>query len=101
MTRHLVLTHRISSSIDAQSLGLRIYLSGEAFSQYYETVPLEGSRALSIQNDVGEGWSFIIPEKEGATSTITRDADLGLVVESTFTNIASGQGPNSIENILA
>ena len=91
MTRHFVLTHRVTSSSDAQSLALRINLSGEAFSQYYISTPLEGSRALSIQNDVGDGWSFIIPEQDGVTSTITRDVDLGLVVESVFTNVVSGQ----------
>ena len=29
---------------------------------YFITVPLEGSRAVSIQNDAGDGWSFIVPE---------------------------------------
>ena len=91
MTRHLVLTHRITSSTDVARLAIRIYLSGEALSQYYETVLLEGTRAISIQNDVGEGWSFIIPEQEGVTSTITRDADLGLVVESSSINVLNGQ----------
>ena len=91
MTRHLVLTHRINSSTDVASLAVRIYLSGEALSQYHETVPLEGTRAMKIQNDLGEGWSFIVPEQEGMTSMITRDADFGLLVESKFTNIISGQ----------
>ena len=91
LTRHLVLTHRISSSSDAQTLALRIKLRGDAFSQYYLTLPLEGTRALSIQNDAGDGWSFIIPEQDGVTSKITRDEELGLTVESTFTNVQSGQ----------
>ena len=91
MTRHFVLTQRISSSSDAATLAARIKIEGDAVSQFGTTTQLDGSRALSISNDAGEGWSFIIPEQDGVVSTITRNGDGSLEAQSSVTNALSGQ----------
>ena len=91
MTRHFVLTQRVSSSSDATTLAAQIKIEGDAVSQFSTTTQLEGTRALSISNDAGEGWSFIIPEQDGVVSTITRNGDGSLEAQSSVTNALSGQ----------
>ena len=91
MTRHFVLTHRVSSSSDVSTLVARIKLEGNAISQYGLSTQLEGSRAVSIHNEAGEGWSFIIPVQDGVTSAITRNEDGSLMAEASLSSVQSGQ----------
>jgi hypothetical protein len=84
MPRHFVLTHRVTSTSAAADLTISIEIDGEAVEQYEETEFLEGSRAMSISNSAGEGWSFIIPEQDGVTSAISRFGDGGVAFKATF-----------------
>ena len=65
MTRHFVLTHRVKCSQAAATLVTQTRLEGGALSQYDVETPLDGSRAVSVRDGGGEGWSFIIPERAG------------------------------------
>ena len=91
MTRHFVLTQRVSSSGTATTLAAKIKIEGDAVSQYSTTTQLDGSRALSIRNDAGEGWSFIIPHEDGVVSTLTRNGDGSLEALRSVTNPTIGQ----------
>lgn len=85
MPRHLVLTHRVDNYDKISSLDVNIELSGDAVSRYANTAWLDGTRAVSITDDDGNGWSFIIPEQDGLTGTISRGVDGSL----TFTGSQS------------
>ena len=66
MTRHFVLSQKVTAPGTAAEVTLKIQMQGEALSRYTEAEWLDGSRALSITDAMGEGWSFIVPEREGA-----------------------------------
>jgi hypothetical protein len=91
MTRHFVLTHRASSAQGASELTVTIEIEGEAVAQYPDTVWLDGTRALSVRNSAGEGWSFILPDREGETSLISRSDEGALSFQTTFQSVAPGQ----------
>ncbi|MDG1478580.1 MAG: hypothetical protein P8R54_03270 [Myxococcota bacterium] len=86
MPRHLVLTHRVDNLDGLSNLDVNIELSGDAVSRYANTDWLDGTRAVSITDDDGNGWSFIIPEQDGLSGTISRAADGAL----SFTSTQSG-----------
>lgn len=91
MTRHFVLSHRVSRP-DAGPLTVRLELDGDAVGQFDQDQWLEGTRALSIRDAAGEGWSFVLPEQAGMTSTITRDPDGSVLFEAAFDEV-SGDEP--------
>lgn len=91
MTRHVVLSHRVTRVNGAGPLTISIDLSGDAVEQYPDMVYLEGARAVSVRDGAGDGWSFIIPEREGASSTISRAQDGALSFQSSFVAPAAGE----------
>ncbi|MDP6935137.1 MAG: hypothetical protein QGG40_19615, partial [Myxococcota bacterium] len=52
---------------------------------------LDGTRAVAVRDSSGDGWSFIIPEQEAATSTISRSADGSLSFESTHESTSADE----------
>jgi hypothetical protein len=91
MTRHFVLTHRATSTSGTTSLTVSIELYGELVEEYPDTEWLDGTRAVSVHDSSGEGWSFILPEQDGASSTITRSEDGTLSFEATFDSAPAGE----------
>lgn len=91
MPRHFVLTHRVSSSSGAEDLTVSIEIEGDAIEQYTEREFIEGSRALSIADESGEGWTFVLPEGNGMSSEISEFGDGGLSFKTTFDSAAANQ----------
>jgi hypothetical protein len=77
MTRHFVLSHRVARSDDGP-LTVSIEIEGDAVERYSETQWLDGTRAVSIRDAGGAGWSFVLTEQDGVASTISRAPDGGL-----------------------
>ena len=77
MPRYLVLTHTARRSDVAGELTVQMKLGGDALAAYTETEWLDGTRAVFVHDADGEGWSFILPEQDGAE--ITRDDDGALM----------------------
>ena len=63
MPRHFVLTHRVSNVSGAENLTVSIEIEGDAIEQYTEREFIEGSRAMTIADENGEGWTFVLPEE--------------------------------------
>lgn len=75
MPRHFVLSYKVShAQADPAPLSVSMALKGEALSRYPNTEWLEQGRAVSLSNDAGEGWTWYLPDVEGATFSITRSA---------------------------
>jgi len=91
MTRHFVLTHRVASASGASSMTVSIEIEGDAVAQYSQVQWLDGSRAVSLRDAAGKGWSFIIPERPGATSAISIATDGSLSFESSFEGLAPSE----------
>ena len=91
LPRHFVLTHRVISSEQEEGLTLRMELSGDAVALFPVREFIEGSRALSISNDEGEGWVFLLPNGDGVTSTISELEGGGLSFESLFNGLSAGE----------
>ena len=83
MPRHLVLTHTVSEGATS-----RIELSGEFLEGLDQSTWLEEGRALSVHDDEGHGWSFIVHEgsaqrsEEGAL-IFEAEASLSVIVVPT------------------
>ena len=91
MPRHLVMTHKVSSQVAENDLTIKIDLSQLLLDQYpNEQFRLDG-RAISLTDQAGDGWTFIIPEYVGATSQIIRRRDGSLSFERTFSGTPAGQ----------
>ena len=90
MTRHFVLTQRVSSSQQGP-LTLRLEIAGDAVSQFDQTEWLDGTRAVSIRDGDGQGWSFVIPDSEGGTVTLTRDPSGGLLFEAAYDAVGADE----------
>jgi hypothetical protein len=91
LPRQFTLTHSVVNEAETADLTVSIEIDGEAVEQFTEIEFLEGTRAVSISNSTGDGWSFIIPEKEGVTSVISRFGDGGIAFKSTFESVAAGE----------
>ena len=91
MTRHFVLTHRAASSSGTSALTVSIELYGEVMDAYPDTEWLDDTRAVSVRDGSGDGWSFIIPEQDGASSSITRSDDGTLTFETTYDSAPAGE----------
>jgi len=92
MPRHFVLTHRATSPASQGPVTLTIRLSGEAVEGFPNSSWLEDGRALSMTNEEGEGWSFILPEIPGTIPSIQLESGGGLLFQMTFTNPSAGEG---------
>ena len=90
MTRHFVLTHRAASS-QGGPMTLRIEIEGDAVSRFDETEWLDGSRAVSVRDADGQGWSFVIPEQAGATPMLTRLSNGGLLFEMKYESVTPNE----------
>ena len=90
MTRHFVLTHRAASSQEGP-LTLRIEITGDAVSQFDQTDWLDGTRAVSVRDAAGLGWSFVIPQGDGASATLTRLPSGGLLFEASYAAVAADE----------
>ncbi len=91
MTRHFVLTHKVTTPGPEEEVGIKIELRGTAVTRFTEVEWLEGTRAVSIRDDAGEGWTFIIPTREGATPSITRFPDGNLIFEQTYRDVSADE----------
>lgn len=91
MPRHFVLSHRATNTSNTGSLTIAIHLDGNAVSQFENVVWLEEDRAVSLTNDAGAGWSFILPGDDGGTSTLTLKDDGGLVFQRHFDTVEAGE----------
>ena len=91
MPRHFVLTHRVINGLQSGPLTLTLTLSAEALGGLEQVTWLEEDRALSVQNENGAGWSFIIPELPGAAPEISAGEDGSLVFTNTYAAPAAGQ----------
>lgn len=91
MTRHFVLTHRAAPTDGASALTVSIDLAGDAVANFPETRWLEGERALTVHDAHGTGWTFIVPEQEGAVPGITRSDDGGLGFSAAFADVGAGE----------
>jgi hypothetical protein len=90
MTRHFVLTHKATAPGPEEEVTIKIELRGDAVTRYTEAEWLDGTRAISVRDDAGDGWSFIIPTMDGATPTITRFPDGNLIFESNYSDVGEG-----------
>ena len=91
LPRYFVLTHSVTRDTSASDLTISIEIEGDAVEQYTEMVFIEGSRAVSILDESGDGWYFIMPELDGVTAEISRFGDGGLAFEATFESAAAGE----------
>jgi len=91
MPRHFVLSHRVVSDASASDLTISVELEGDAVEAYTEWTYLEEERAVSIRNESGEGWSFIIPEPAGSSAKISSFGDGGLSFQLTFEAVTAGE----------
>ncbi|MFT7623683.1 MAG: dienelactone hydrolase, partial [Myxococcota bacterium] len=91
MTRHFVLTHRATSAAGGQPLTVSLQIAGDAVAQFATTEWLDGTRAVSVLDDAGKGWSFIITEQAGATPEITRSPDGTLTFDNAYDATGAGQ----------
>ena len=91
MTRHFVLTHRATPALSEENLVVKITLQGEAITALSETEWLEDDRALTIHDGSGEGWSFIVQERDGMEGTVQRFPDGTLIFEGDFDSPSAGE----------
>ncbi len=91
MTRHFVLTHRATPALSAENFVVKITLRGEALSALPETEWIEDNRALTVHDGSGEGWTFIVPEREGMDGTVRRFPDGTLIFEGAVDSPAAGE----------
>jgi hypothetical protein len=91
MTRHFVLTHRATPALSEENLVVKITLQGEAITALSETEWLEDDRALTIHDGSGEGWSFIVPDRDGMEGTVQRFPDGTLIFEGDFDSPSAGE----------
>jgi hypothetical protein len=87
MPRHFVLTQRALPASSTERMTVRIELSGQATSDYPLTEWLDGTRAVAVRNEKGEGWSFILAEG----GQIERSEDGGLSFEASFESVEPGE----------
>jgi hypothetical protein len=88
MPRHLVLTQRITPAAQTDDLTLQVQLSGDAVRLFPHTTVLDGDRALSVLDDDGQGWSFILPA--GVDGAIGRTSEGDVVFSAAFTDVPGG-----------
>jgi len=88
MTRHFVLSHRVISTVTGP-LSVSLEIAGEAVDRYGETDWPHPTRAVAIRDAGGAGWSFVLSEQVGVTSTITRGADGGLTFQVFHPDLAA------------
>ena len=91
MTRHFALTHRVQSDTGGLPLKVQTKISGAAVAQFAKTQWRAEGRALTITNDTGDGWTFIISENSEATPYISRDEDGSIRFENSYATSAPGQ----------
>ncbi len=92
MTRHFVLTQRVQTTRGGRSLTLETSLGGEALSNYPQTQRVDGRRALTVSNEAGEGWTFILyRQSQNETLGIERAEDGGLVFSNTYAQTQADQ----------
>jgi hypothetical protein len=91
MTRHVALTHRAKTDSVDSPVTLTIHLEGPAVETFSETTWLDGTRAVSVHDAAGKGWSFILPEQPEVTLDIVRLPNGSLSFRGTFNTPVAGQ----------
>ena len=87
--QHLVLTHRVTSTVGySGEITLHTMFSGDLWQQAQSISSLDGTRALEVVDSDGVGWLLIAPEP---TDTITQESDGSIVVSRTVTVLNVGQ----------
>lgn len=85
--RHFVLHHTVTRTGSSGPLTVTCDLSGPAFAALPETDWIDGSRAVTLSDGSGAGWTFVVPAGEGE---ISRAVDGGLHVERDLFAAADG-----------
>lgn len=84
MPRHVVFTHAVSGTSSAAKTA-RVRLSGAAIDALPNVTWLESDHALTLTDDSGAGWLFVVYDQEGASTRLSFDAgdgpEAGLVAE--------------------
>ena len=91
MPRHWAMTHKVTNQSVEADLTIKIQLSHSLLNQYVNTQVRLNGRAMSLTNQDGHGWTFIIPEQAGTTSQIIRQQDGSLSFERRFTNVSANR----------
>ena len=84
MPRHFVLTHRVYSRSGGEAINVSMTLSSVMTAQYSEVQWRLENRAVTIRDAQGSGWTFIVAERVGATSQVTRNLDGSLTFETSY-----------------
>jgi len=91
MVRHFVLTHRVVNGPSDEPVTVTVTLSAEALSGFNNTTWLDEGRAVRFHNDAGEGWSFIIPQEEGALPSLEILEDGSIQLSNTYASPQAAQ----------
>lgn len=91
MPRHVVFTHEVSGTGTA-----RIRLGGAAMSAFTNATWLTPDHALTLTDDAGQGWLFVVYDEDAATTRLSWSAEGGVVAEQ-----ARGSGAASVSLLAA
>jgi len=90
MPRHVVFTHAVSGTSSAAKTA-RVRLSGAAIEAFPNVTWLESDHALTLTDDSGAGWLFVVYDQDGATTRLSfgsgSGTDAGLVAERSVTTV--------------
>lgn len=97
MPRHVVFTHEVSGASAAAGTA-RIGLGGEAIDAFPNVTWLADDHALTLTDDAGDGWLFVVYDQPDSTTRLSwTDAD-GVVAERVR---GSGAGPLAVSLLAA
>ena len=90
MPRHWVLTQRTRTQAGGRALTLTVQLSGDALAAYPEVEWVEPGSMVTVRNEAGEGWTFVVQAQQGEASIVRTD-DGSLSFQNRFAQTAAGQ----------
>jgi hypothetical protein len=91
MPRHVVFTHEVSGASAA-----RVRLGGDALAVFPNVTWLANERALTLTDDAGQGWMFVVYDQDDATTRLSWSAEGGVLAER-----IGGSGPVAVSLLAA